>query len=55
MLTVLKTTISKNEPKELFYRDYKKLKFSDFHDEIKTIFSRNTVGYCYQFDQISIS
>ena len=55
MLTVIKTSISKNEPKELFYRDYKKLKFSDFHDELKTIFSRNTVGSCYQFDQIFLN
>ena len=55
VLTVLKTTFSKNKPKELFYRDYKKFSFSDFNDEIKTIFSRNTVGSCYQFDQIFLN
>ena len=27
VLTVLKTTFSKNKPKELFYRDYKKNQF----------------------------
>ena len=27
MFTVLKTTFSKNQPKELFYRDYKKIQF----------------------------
>ena len=55
VLTVLKTTFSKNKPKELFYRDYKKFNFSDFNDELKTIFSRNTVGLCYQFDQIFLN
>ena len=38
VLTVLKTTFSKNKPKELFYQDYKKFHFSDFNDELKTIF-----------------
>ena len=53
MLTVLKTTFSKNKQKELSYRDYKKFNFSDFDDdELKTILSRNTVALCYQFDQI---
>ena len=55
MLAVLKTTFSKNKPKELLYRDYKKFNFSDFNDELKTIFSRNTVGSCYQFDQIFLN
>ena len=52
VLTVLNTTFSKNKLKELFYHDYKKFNFSDFDDELKTIFLRNTVGSCYQFDQI---
>ena len=55
VLTVLKTTISKNKPKELFYPDFKKFNFSDFNDELKTIFSRNTVGSYYQFDQIFLN
>ena len=55
VLTALKTTFSKNKPKELFYRDYKKFNFSDFNDKSKTIFSRNTVGSCYQFDQIFLN
>ena len=55
VLTVLKTTFSKNKPKELFYQDYKKFNFSDFNDELKTIFSRNTVGSCYQFDQMFLN
>ena len=46
---------SKNKPKELFYRDYKKFNFSDFNDELKNIFSRNTVGSCYQFEQIFLN
>ena len=54
-LTVLKTTFSKNKPKELFYPDYKKFNFSDFDDELKTIFSRNTVGSCYQFNEIFLN
>ena len=52
VLTVLKTTFSRNKPKEILYRDYKKFTFSDFNDELKTIFSKNTVGSCYQFDRI---
>ena len=55
VLTVSKTTFSKNKPKELFYRDYKKFSFSDFNDELKTISSRNTVRSCYQFDQIFLN
>ena len=38
VLTVLKTAFSKNKPKELFYRDYKKFNFSNFNDELKTLF-----------------
>ena len=30
-------------------------KFSDAIDDLKTIFSRNTVGSCYQFDQIFLN
>ena len=55
VLTVLKTTFSKNKPKVLFHRDYKKFNFSDFNDELKTIFLRNTVGSSYQFDQIFLN
>ena len=55
VLSVLKTTFSKNKPKQLFYRDYKKINFSAFDDELKTIFSRNTVGSCYQFDQMFLN
>ena len=55
VLTVLKTIFSKNKPKELFYRDYKKFNFSDFNNELKNIFSRNTVGSCYQFEQIFLN
>ena len=55
MLTVLKTSFFKNKPKELFYRHYKKFNFSDFNDELKIIFSRNTVGLSYQFDQIFLN
>ena len=47
VLTVLKTTFSKNKPKDLIFQDYKKFNFSDFDDELKTIFSRNTVGSFY--------
>ena len=55
VLTVLKNTFSKNKPREIFYRDNKKINFSDFNEELKTIFSRNTVGSCYQFDQIFLN
>ena len=55
MLTVLKTTFCKNKSKELLYRDLKKFYFFYFNDELKTIFSRNTVRSCYQFDQIFLN
>ena len=35
LLTVLKTSFSKNKPKELIYRYYKKFNFSDVNDELK--------------------
>ena len=47
--TVLTTIFPKNKPEEFFYRDYKKFNFSDFNDDLKTIFSKNTLGTCYQF------
>ena len=34
VLTFLKTSFSKNKPKELFFRDYKKFNFSHFDDEL---------------------
>ena len=43
VLSILKTTFSKNKPKELFYRDYKKFNFFDFNDELKNIFFKK---YC---------
>ena len=43
--------INFSENKQPLYQDYKKINFYDFNDELKTIFSRNTVGSCYQFDQ----
>ena len=43
VLSILKTTFSKNKPKELFYRDYKKFNFFDFNDESKNIFFKK---YC---------
>ena len=49
------TVFSKNKPKELFYRDLKNFNFSGFNDELENIFSRNTVGSCYQFDQIFLN
>ena len=55
MSTVLKTIFSKNKPTRLFYRDYKKFIFSDFDNDLKTIFSINTVGSCCQLDQIFIN
>ena len=47
--TVLKTTFSKNKPKEFFTEFIKNSFFFDFDDELKTIFSRNTAGTCHQF------
>ena len=65
MLTVLKLTFLKinenNSFKEgviksyFLYLNYKKFNFSDYNDELKTIFSRNTVGSCYQLDQIFLN
>ena len=55
VLTILETTFSKNKPKELFHRDYEDFNFSDFNDELETIFWRNIVGWCYQFDQIFLN
>ena len=55
VLTVLKTSFSKNKPNELFNWDYKKFNFSDFNDDLNTICLRNTVGLCYQFDQIFLN
>ena len=47
--------INFSENKQSLYQDYKKINFYDFNDELKTIFSRNTVGSCYQFDQVFLN
>ena len=47
VLTVLKTTFSKNKPKKLFYRDYKKFKTLMMNQRL---FFQEILS-CYQFDQ----
>ena len=54
MLTVLKQLFLKINQKSSFTEIFKNYK-NDFKGDLKTIFSRNTVGWYYQFDKIFLN
>ena len=52
VLTVLKTNIVKNKPREIQYRDYKYFDSRKFNRDMKDEFSREYVDSCSKFDEI---
>ena len=50
-MTVLKTTFSKNKPREIVYRNYKYFNSHDFNDELKFVFSKENIESCSKFNQ----
>ena len=52
VLTVLKTSIVKNKPREMHYRSYKYFGSRKFNRDLKNEFSLEYVDSCSQFDEI---
>ena len=50
-MTVLKTTFSKNKPREIVYRNYKYFNSQNFNDELKFVFSNENIDSCSKFSQ----
>ena len=50
-MTVLKTTVSRSQPKEITYRDYKQFDSSKFKNELKKIFKKENIDSCTKFDE----
>ena len=51
VMTVLKTTFSKNKPREIVYRNYKYFNSQNFNDELKFVFSKENIDSCSKFNQ----
>ena len=52
VLTVLKTSIVKNKPRETQYRNYKYFDSRQFNRDLEDEFSREYVDLCSKFDEI---
>ena len=52
VLTVLKTSIVKNKPREIQYRNYKYFDSRKFNRDLKEEFPREYVDLCSKFDEI---
>ena len=52
VLTVLKTSIAKNKPREIQYRNYKYFDSRKFNKDLKEEFLREDVDSCIKFDEI---
>ena len=50
-MAVLKTTFSKNKPREIVYRNYKYFNSQNFNDELKFVFSKENIDSCSKFNQ----
>ena len=45
-LTVLKTTVSRSQPKEITYRDYNQFDSSKFKNELKNVLTKENIYSC---------
>lgn len=50
VLTVMKTTFPRAEPKTIHYRDYKKFDLSNFRSELRTVLKNSEVGGYLHFE-----
>ena len=48
----LKTTISKNKPREIHYRNYKKFLTLKFNPDFKNAFAHEKIESCIKFDEV---
>ena len=46
VLTVLKTTVPRSQPKEITYRDYKQFDSSKFKNELKNVLTKENIDSC---------
>ena len=51
VLTVLKTSIPKGNPRQSTYRDYKKLGYLKFNNELKNVHTIENIDNCTKFDE----
>ena len=51
VMTVFKTTFSKNKPREIVYRNYKYFNSQNFNDKLKFVFSKENIDSCSKFNQ----
>ena len=49
VVSVLKISFTKNEPKNIYYRDYKHFNLLDFQNDLKDTFSNNKIDSCLNF------
>ena len=49
VLTVLKTTVPRSQPKEITYRDYKQFDSSKFKKELKNVLTKESNDSCTTF------
>ena len=52
VLTVLKTSITKNKPQKITYRDYKNFDSVRFNDELKYVLAKEKITSCTKFDEM---
>ena len=50
-MTVSKTTVTRNQPKETINRDYKQFDSSKFKNELKSILTKEIIDSCTKFDE----
>ena len=50
VLTVLKTTVPRSQPKEITYRDYKQFDPSKFKKELKNVLTKENIDSCTKFE-----
>ena len=48
-MTLLKTTFSKNKPREIVYRNYKYFNSQNFNDELQFVLSKENIDSCSKF------
>ena len=51
VLTVLKTTVTRSQPKEITYRDYKQFDPSKFKKDLKNVLTKENIDSCTKFDE----
>ena len=51
VLTVLKTTVPRSQPKEINYRDYKQFDPSKFKKDLKNVLTKENIDSCTKLDE----